>query len=156
MKRFLVILLVTLSTNIFAKDLLNQPFPNIVLFDLNGKLINLEKQKHKGLILISFSATYCKPCKIEIGEFEKIAKEYSEEKIKIYLVFVDKSIDDIKKYVEENKISLQILHDIYQVYMKKYEVTGLPTSFLIKDGKIIEIFKGFTEENIVKIKKYLK
>jgi len=87
---------------------------------------------------------------------KKIAKEYSDEKIKIYLVFVDKSIDDIKKYVEENKISLQILHDIYQVYMKKYEVTGLPTSFLIKDGKIIEIFKGFTEENIVKIKKYLK
>lgn len=152
-KLFILILFLPL---LYSAAELNKPYPNIRLFDLNGKLINLKNQKHKGLILISFSATYCKPCKDEIKEFEAIAKEYPEDKIKIYLVFVDKELEKIKDYAKENNVTIQILHDIYQVYMKSYNVTSLPTSFLIKDEKIVEIFKGYEESNIEKIKSYLK
>jgi len=84
-----------LSLTLYATDKIpeigDKP-PNILLPDLDGKLFNLNKIKNDGLTLISFSATYCKPCKEEIQEFMKLKNEYGENKIKIYLIFVDNDV----------------------------------------------------------------
>ena len=135
---------------------INDDAPNILLKDLDPKLFNFKKYEIKNYILISFSATFCKPCKTEIKEFQKLLKTIGTNRLTIYLVFIDKDISDIKKYIKENNIKLPVLHDKYKIVSNKYEVTGLPTSFLInKSRKIKYIAKGYSRGNIKKIKKII-
>ena len=146
--RFLLIFLFIIVLNnynfIFASNKIPQvgdKAPNILLYDLNNKLFNLRKIKYNDFILISFSATYCKPCKEEIKEFAKLQKKAGKDKLKIYLIFVDLKMANIKSYIKENKVKLPVLHDKYKIVSQKYAVKGLPNSFLI-DKKGIIIYKA--------------
>lgn len=131
--------------------------PNILLKDLKGEFFNLKKLKYDGFILVSFSATFCKPCKEEIKEFMKLQKEIGEKKLKIYLIFVDQSSKIIKAYVKKNKVTLSILHDKYKIVYQKYRIAALPTSFLLnKKGVIVYQAVGFNEAHLKKMKKLIR
>lgn len=131
--------------------------PNIILYDINNKIFNLRKEKNTEYTLISFSATYCKPCKQEIPELIKMQTHIGENNLKIYLIFVDNNIDEIKSYVSDNKITLPVLWDRYKIVSKKYGVTALPSSFLI-DKEWIIVYKaiGYNKIHITKIEEILQ
>jgi peroxiredoxin len=152
--------LLTLTENVeSAKTVakIGSEAPNIVLFNVKNKLMNLKKMNYKKFILVSFSATYCKPCKEEIKEFKKMKSELGKNNIEFLLVFIDKNKDLIIDFKNDNKIDFPILHDLYKMAMGKYGVTSLPTSFLIdKKGIIRYIANGYSESHIEKIKEMAK
>ena len=160
-KIFLTLLFAFITINlIFAIDnssTSNEKAPNIILYDINGKPFNLRTLKDKNYTLINFSATYCKPCKEEIPEFIKLQKEFSDKILKIYLIFIDPDLDKIKSFVKENKISLNILHDKYNIVKNKYGVINIPVTFLLNSNDII-IYKaiGYRKSNIDEIRKIIK
>lgn len=151
----IVVFLLGFSISPYAKNL--KKAPNILLPDLNGKLFNLSKVKYNNLLLVSFSATYCKPCKKEIKEFEKIVDKFGTDKIKVFIIFVDKKVDKIKSYVKRNNIQVPVLHDKYGIVSRKYNIKALPTVFLLnKKREIIYSARGFNKNNIKKIVSFLK
>ncbi|MBS4013130.1 MAG: redoxin domain-containing protein [Bacteroidetes bacterium] len=78
----------TLSCNTIDKSKeidFNSDIP-IVDFDFIKPLFEKENDT---TYLINFWATWCSPCVKEIPYFEEIAKKYSSEKLKIYLINLD-------------------------------------------------------------------
>lgn len=72
-----------------------------------------EVLKEEGrMVLVDFWATWCGPCKLVLPSVEKIAVEYSDV-LKVVKVEADPNPD----------------------LMSKYEVYGLPTLLLFKDGE---------------------
>jgi thiol-disulfide isomerase/thioredoxin len=64
------------------------------------------------VLVISFWATFCKPCNEEIPYFEKIVNKYKDQKIKLLLVSLDlkeKYPGRIKTFAKKNKYLSQIV-----------------------------------------------
>ncbi|AAT27629.1 thioredoxin family protein [[Mycoplasma] mobile] len=84
------------------------------------------KEFNKGLKLLNFHALWCGPCKLLGPELERV----SEKGFEIYRVDGDKD----KEFAQE------------------MEIPGFPTSFVFKDGKVVETVVGFrAEEEILEI-----
>ncbi len=86
-----------------------------------------EVEEANKLVLVDFFATWCGPCKLLVPIIEELIEEYKDKEIKIGKL----DIDDNKEMAE------------------KYNIMGIPTLILFKQGKIIEQVSGFqTKEDL--------
>ena len=94
-----------------------------------------ETKKKYPLFILDCWATWCPPCKIIAPIIEKLAKEYKGK-----IVFG-------KLNVDENR-----------AIPTKYEIRGIPTLLVFKNGKLIDKIIGAMPCEILnsKIKNYLK
>jgi thioredoxin 1 len=86
-------------------------------------------------VLVDFWAEWCGPCRMLSPVIEELAKQYDEQKIKIYKLNVD----------ENPKIAA------------KYGIMAIPTVIIFKDGKPVEQITGVRnkKEYIELIERYI-
>jgi len=164
MKFFTIILiaLAILSTSLFGQASespikVGDPSPIFSLPDLQNNYVFLRdysgeklrkpwKNKTKYVIVMSFFATWCAPCKKEIPYLEKLKKEFANKKIKFFLVDVGEEREVLDGFLDKNKISLTVLHDRYQQTAEKFGANSLPRLIVIdKQGTIQLIKRGFKD-----------
>ncbi len=127
--------------------------PGFFLTDLNGAPFFIKehlgenaKVKHAGIIF-SFCASWCKPCKKEIPELEKLQKKYTEKGIATYLIAVGEKKKIVSKFIKEIGTSLPVLVDRYQKVLEQVGRPGLPhTIFVDNNRKVRYINTGFSEK----------
>jgi thiol-disulfide isomerase/thioredoxin len=155
-------LLIYLAAICYAQDDLQpvkigDPAPVFSLPDLNNNYIFLRdysgeklrkpwKNKTKYVVVSSFFATWCGPCKKEIPYLEKLQKEYKDKDIKFFLIDVGEERAKVNEFLQKNPLKLTVLHDRYQQTAEKYGATSLPRLIVIdKNGTIRLIKKGFKD-----------
>ncbi|MCJ7498336.1 MAG: TlpA family protein disulfide reductase [candidate division Zixibacteria bacterium] len=109
--------------------------PNFVAKDLDGKKVELKEVLEGGPVLISFWATWCKPCIKELGELQKVYKKYKAAGFEILAVDVDgpRSISKVRTMVQGLKWEFPVLWDESKEIYRRYQVLGIPHTVLI-DG----------------------
>ena len=121
----------------------------IYLRDYCGEELRKPWLKEKFIVVLSFFATWCKPCIAEIPHLEKIKEEFKDKPIKFFLINVGEDKVKIKKFLENHKTNLTILFDRFQKTAEKYDALKLPRLFVIdKNGIIRKSQKGFTDAQI--------
>jgi len=94
----------------------------ITLTDKNFKTEILDK---KGIFLVDFWAAWCGPCQMLGPIIEEIAKEY------------------------EGKVMVGKLNvDDYPKVSQQYNIQGIPTVIIFKDGEIAEQFVGVQPKEV--------
>ena len=113
--------------------------PNFVAKDLDGKKMELKEVLGNGPVLISFWATWCKPCIKELNALQKVYKSYKEKGFEILAIDGDgpRSISKVKPMVKGLKWEFPVLWDESKDVSRKYHVLGIPHTVLIdKSGEI--------------------
>ena len=113
--------------------------PNFELKNLDGKKVELKQLLKQGPVLISFWATWCKPCIKELNQLQKVYKKYNEKGFEILAIDVDgpRSISKVRSKVKGLKWEFPVLWDKSKDTYRKYHVLGIPHTVLIdKTGKI--------------------
>jgi thiol-disulfide isomerase/thioredoxin len=120
--------------------------PEFALKDANGKEVKLTGLRGK-VVLVDFWASWCKPCKKELPELDKLAKIYktSGADVEIVAINIDTKRDNADKFLKGAKIaSLTILFDPSSTSAEQYEPSTMPTSFLIdKKGIVKVVHEGY-------------
>ncbi len=100
------------------------------------------------IVIVSFWATYCKPCHKEIPELEKIYNKHKGENIKIFLISIDtKGAGIVVPFAKKKNYTLPILFDPYKKTAQRYGVKSLPALFVIDpDGIIRYSSMGYKED----------
>lgn len=106
------------------------------------------------IIVLSFWATYCKPCKKEIPELMKFADRHTADSIKVFAVSIDKEgAAIVAPFIKENNFTLPVLLDPYKKTAERYGVNSLPTLFVIDERGIIRFAStGYDEKESLEAK----
>ncbi|GIK23478.1 MAG: TlpA disulfide reductase family protein [Ignavibacteriaceae bacterium] len=162
MRSLLVLLSITLfSVLIFAQgeeDLKGRKAPNFKLTDLNGKYVELNKETGSGPVLISFWATWCKPCLEEMAEFNKIYSQYKDKGFKLLAISTDteKTVAKVKPYIKSKGYDFTVLFDTNSDAARKYYAQQMPyTVMLDKNGNIVYSHLGYMKGDEIKVEKLL-
>jgi len=119
-----------------------KPAPGFSLKTLDGKTIRLSDYKNKKVVVLSFWATWCPPCKMELPVLQTIWKQYEKKPVQILGINVDNR-GDVRATVKEKGLTFPILIDTQRV-SDDYGVQAIPTLVIIdKKGIVREIHVGF-------------
>ena len=109
----------------------------VSLRDHCGVIRNQWKNTKRSIVIVSFMASYCVPCRHEIPQLEAYAKT-AEEDVKVIFISIDTvGKEQLDPFVQKMNITQTLLLDRYGSIMKKYGVQKLPSLFIIdKEGNL--------------------
>lgn len=146
MIRFLLLsLMISLSITSYGQ----KSVPSVEVQNLEGKQVDLQDQIDKDkLTILSFWATWCKPCKDELDAVSAVYDDW-QKKYNVELVAV--SIDDARTQrrvipmIEQKEWPYTFLVDPNSNAKRALNFRVIPQTFLVdKDGKIIYSHTGYT------------
>jgi peroxiredoxin len=124
--------------------------PAVNLKTIDGKTINTAELSNDGKpFIISFFATWCKPCNRELKAIQEVYADWQDETgVKVIAISIDQAqnIQKVKPLVDGNGWEFDILLDPNSDFKRAMGVNMIPHVFII-DGKgnIVESRSGYTE-----------
>jgi thiol-disulfide isomerase/thioredoxin len=122
--------------------------PNFVLKDLEGKDVSLSDLRESGPVVLSFWASWCKPCKVEHPHLEALRKEYEAAGLTVVAISIDdtRSVPKVKPYINTNKYGFKVLLDSNQRVLRQLQGTGVPYVVVVSaDGRRLYSHSGYRE-----------
>jgi thiol-disulfide isomerase/thioredoxin len=104
------------------------------------------------LVVLSFFASWCGPCKKEMPFLVQLDQMYRDQGLRVIGVCIDKEepgIGAAKKMVTDNKVTYPVVSDRFNFLARRYlgESAPLPSVFLVKrDGSIARIERGYSKD----------
>jgi len=88
-------------------------------------------------IIISFWATWCPPCRKEIPYFNRAREKLKGDDIVMLFVNINEGKETIADYIKKVPINLTILRDETAGQLTNWNLTGLPTTFILDpEGRV--------------------
>ena len=148
-KQILTLLVVLLATTFgFSQGV--RKLPNIEVKTLKGDAFNISELDNDGKpIVISFWATWCKPCKKELNAIAEVYEEWQDDTgVKLVAISIDdsRSASKVKPYVNSSGWEYEIYLDPNRDFSRSLGVSTVPHTFLL-DGKgnIVWEHRGYIE-----------
>lgn len=139
-------------------------FVYVTMVDIDGKRLNLKNEVSNKVILLSFFATTCHPCKKELPELKEMVAELKNKNLEFILVSEDPSdvqSSDITEFLKPifsdqcPRILRDIYHQQYQLNAEKGAPVSIPRNVVLVNGRAVLDIKGFHEDSIEKVENAL-
>lgn len=128
-----------------------------ILSKWTGKrLARPASQPIRHVVVVSFFATWCKPCMKELPHLQRLYEKYQGKDVKFFLIDITEATRKVEGYensleaitfLKERGITIPILNDVYGMAKKSYGATTLPRLYVVDKYKTIQYAaKGFKEE----------
>ncbi len=109
------------------------------------------------IVLLDFWASWCGPCLVSMPFYQQMQDEYTGQAFKVIAVSVDEEAEPALDFIQDRDLNMLFLHDITGSLAAKYQLPGMPTSFLLDaDGTIVDVQVGFNKAAKPGIKKQVE
>lgn len=120
--------------------------PDYTALSLDGDTVPLASFEGD-VVLLNIWATWCTPCVREMPALQRLHEMLDDQGLRIVAVSVDAPLGalgpfgqpggDVREFVDRFDLTFTVLHDPAGSIQTRYQVQGLPTTFLIgRDGRI--------------------
>ena len=138
--------------------------PNVQLKDINGKTVQTGEISNNGKpVIISFWATWCKPCIRELKAIHEVYPDWQDETgMKLIAVSIDEAQNEqkVKPLIDGRGWEYDVLLDPNGEFKRQMGVTDIPHVFIVDgQGNVVWNHKGYVdggeEEIIEKIRELI-
>jgi len=129
--------------------------PNFKLENIEGDIVELNEELGEGPVLLSFWATWCKPCIEELSEYKEIYKDFKEQGFKMFAISTDdvRTVAKVKPYVKSKNYEFPILLDTNSDVARLYYAQAVPFSVILdKNGLIVYSHLGYMRGDEVQVR----
>ena len=136
----------------YAQPQIGEKALGFITSTLEGKRIALRdywEQQGKKVLVLSFFATWCQPCKEDLKYLQKIQDKNADKALQVVAILTQDSSNEnvVKEFMRKLEINLPVLKDEYGIIGKRYSVTALPCNFVVdKDGILKAKYFGYSED----------
>lgn len=138
--------------------------PSVNLKDINGKPVDTSTLSNDGKpFVISFFATWCKPCTRELKAINEVYPDWQDETgVRVIAVSIDEAQNEqkVKPFVESKGWEYQVLLDPNGEFKRQLGVNDIPHVFVVNSaGDIVWNHQGYVdggEEDILEAVKNAK
>ena len=139
--------------------------PSVLLKDVNGNTVNTADLSNDGKpMVISFWATWCKPCKRELKAISEVYPDWQDETgVKLVAVSIDEAQNaaKVKPLVDGMNWEYEVLLDPNGEFKRQMGVSDVPHAFIVDgQGNVVWSHKGYVdggeEEIIEELRKLAK
>ena len=139
--------------------------PAITLKTMDGQTVKTDTLNNQGKpMIISFFATWCKPCNRELSAIQEVYEEWQEETgVKLVAVSIDQAqnINKVKPLVDEHGWEYDVLLDPNSDFRRALGIQMIPFTLIVDGtGKIVHKHNGYTDgaesELIEKVRELVK
>lgn len=160
MKNCSVILFFLFSLPLFAQEkTAGRHAPDFYLDDMEGNIVALGDITGKGPVIISFWATWCKPCIEELGELQKLYEEFKKANVSLLAISTDseRSLAKVKPFVKSRGYAFTVLLDTNSDVARKYYVQTIPYTLVLNaEGSIVYSHTGYKKGDEVEIRRVVE
>jgi len=131
-----------------ASVMISKSAPEFTLPVLGGDTVSLADYRGKKTVVVSYWASWCGPCKVELPELRDFYKRYhkADANFEILAISIDEQKADAEKYAAAEKLPFPVLFDPQSKTADAYSVEGIPTLFVIdKSGTIVHAHAGLEQ-----------
>lgn len=137
MKHFVITLFALMLATVAVAQNAQMP-ENVSIKSLDGKTVQSSVIQNDGKpIILSFWATWCKPCNKELDAIKEVYEEWQEETgVKLVAISIDdaRSSSRVKPWVDGKAWDYEVYLDPNQDFKRAMNVVNVPHTFVI-DGK---------------------
>ena len=128
----------------------SRTLPSIKVGTLDGNSINIKEIENDGNpIVISFWATWCKPCKKELNNISEIYDDWQDEtNVKLVAISIDdsRSMSKVGPYINASDWEYDIFLDPNGELKRAMGVSTVPHTFLLNGKKeIVWQHRGYVD-----------
>ena len=104
------------------------------------------------IVLMSFMASFCAPCKKEMPYLQSLHDKYKDFGLRVVMVSIDTEAEGQKivdELIEKNKVTFPVLKDRFNLVARRYlgAQSPLPSVFMVRpDGVVSAVHRGYNEE----------
>ncbi|MFC1870548.1 peroxiredoxin family protein [Chloroflexota bacterium] len=116
--------------------------PDFQLQSLAGHTVSLSGQRGQP-VLLNFWASWCGPCVSEMPFLQEIYEQWSGRGLVLLGINIGESSDKAEQFMQSHELSFPVLLDIKTEVARKYNISGIPTTYFIdQNGVIQEVIIG--------------
>ncbi len=112
--------------------------PDFALRDLRGNEIRLSEYRGRTRLL-TFWATWCGPCRVEMPTFEDRYQELKGDNFIVLGVNYDEPVEDVRAFRDELGLSFPLLLDPGGSVQRLYRIRGYPSSIFVDPQGVVRI-----------------
>jgi peroxiredoxin len=145
---------IAIAASATPRRLIHKPAPLFVRADLQGRPVDISALKDR-VVLLSFWATWCEPCQVEMPRFIDWQTRYGPQGLQVIGVSMDDSDAPVRDLASQRGVNYTVLMGDAKLARLYGGILGLPVTFLIdRQGRIAARFKG--EVNLDAVERTLR
>ena len=108
--------------------------------------------KDAKVVLLSFMASFCAPCKKEMPYLQRLHETYGADGLRVVMVSIDTEPEGmaiIDGLIAEHAITYPVLKDRFNIVARRYlgAQSPLPSVFVVgRDGRVMKVHRGYSDE----------
>ena len=111
-------------------------------------------EKGTKVLLVSFMASFCGPCKKELPYLEELHQRYGSLGLRVLVISIDAEPEGQKKTEEliaQNKVTFPVLKDRFNIVARRWlgPKSPLPSLFVLRpDGTVASVHRGYSGDGV--------
>jgi cytochrome c biogenesis protein CcmG, thiol:disulfide interchange protein DsbE len=118
----------------------------VSVVDAGGKRVSLSSYRDQ-VVVMTFGASWCEPCKRELPAMEKLARGFQKRRAPVVFmaVNIDNELAKGRQFMQKAGLrAVRAMYDSAKSTVESYDPPTMPSTFIIRGGVVRHVHAGFS------------